>query len=194
MNRFEDGGNSVAEQARGLKEEAKDRASGTVKEQMDTRSTQAGEQMQKVAGAMRQSSNQLREQAGETPAKVNDAVAEKVEQLSTYLTNANANTMLSDLENVARRRPWLVAGAATVALHSAASCLPLHRRPLSPPLTPLKRERSLGQFRAHGRSAACRTEASHRRQRITVRLSSSSSSLTTRRRSCARKSSWPSPR
>ena len=101
MNQFEDGGNSVAEQARGLKEEAKDRASGTVKEQMDTRSTQAGEQMQKVAGAMRQSSDQFREQAGETPAKVNDAVAEKVEQLS-------------DLENVARRRPWLVAGAATV--------------------------------------------------------------------------------
>jgi hypothetical protein len=114
MNQFEDRGNSVAEQARGLKEEAKDRASSTVKEQMDTRSTQAGEQMQKVAGAMRQSSNQFREQAGETPAKVNDAVAEKVEQLSTYLTNAKADTMLSDLENVARRRPWLVAGAATV--------------------------------------------------------------------------------
>ena len=114
MNQFEDGGNSVAEQARGLKEEAKDRASSTVKEQMDTRSTQAGEQMQKVAGAMRQSSNQFREQAGETPAKVNDAVAEKVEQFSAYLTNAKADTMLSDLENVARRRPWLVAGAATV--------------------------------------------------------------------------------
>jgi hypothetical protein len=114
MNQFEDGGNSVAEQARGLTEEAKDRASSTVKQQMDTRSTQAGEQMQKVAEAMRQSSNQLREQAVETPAKVNDAVAEKVEQLSTYLTNANADTMLSDLENVARRRPWLVAGAATV--------------------------------------------------------------------------------
>ena len=45
---------------------------------------------------------------------MNDAVAEKVEQLSTYLTNAKADTMLSDLENVARRRPWLVAGAATV--------------------------------------------------------------------------------
>ena len=114
MNQFEDGGNSVAEQARGLKEEAKDRASSTVKEQMDTRSTQVGEQMQKVAGAMRQSSNQFREQAGETPAKVNDAVAEKVEQLSAYLKNAKADTMLSDLENVARRRPWLVAGAATV--------------------------------------------------------------------------------
>jgi len=115
MNQFENGGNSVAEQARGLKDEAKDRASSTVKEQMDTRSTQAGEQMQKVAGAMRQSSDQFREQAGETPAKVNDAVAEKIEQLSTYLTNAKADTMLSDLENVARRKPWLVAGAATVA-------------------------------------------------------------------------------
>ena len=110
MNQFENGGNSVAEQARGLKDEAKDRASSTVKEQMDTRSTQAGEQMQKVAGAMRQSSDQFREQAGETPAKVNDAVAEKIEQLSTYLTNAKADTMLSDLENVARRRPWLVPG------------------------------------------------------------------------------------
>ena len=115
MNQFENGGNSVAEQARGLKDEAKDRASSTVKEQMDTRSTQAGEQMQKVAWAMRQSSDQFREQAGETPAKVNDAVAEKIEQLSTYLTNAKADTMLSDLDNVARRRPWLVAGAATVA-------------------------------------------------------------------------------
>ena len=69
MNQFEDGGNSVAEQARGLKDEAKDRASSTVKEQMDTRSTQAGEQMQMVAEAMRQSSNQLREQAVETQRK-----------------------------------------------------------------------------------------------------------------------------
>ena len=114
MNQFDDGSSSVAEQAKGLTEQAKSRASSTVKEQMDTRSTQAGEQMQKVAGAMRQSSDQLREQAGETPAKVNDAVAEKVEQLSGYLTNANADKMLSDLENVARRRPWMMAGAATV--------------------------------------------------------------------------------
>lgn len=114
MNQFDDGKGSMAEQAKGLTEQAKSRASGTVKEQLDTRSTQAGEQMQKVAGAMRQSSNQLREQAGENPAKVNDAVAEKVEQLSSYLTNANAEKLLSDLENVARRRPWVVAGAATV--------------------------------------------------------------------------------
>ena len=114
MNQFDDGSSSVAEQAKGFTEQAKSRASSTVKEQMDTRSTQAGEQMQKVAGAMRQSSNQLREQAGENPAKVNDAVAEKVEQLSSYLTNANADKMFSDLENVARRRPWMVAGAATV--------------------------------------------------------------------------------
>jgi ElaB/YqjD/DUF883 family membrane-anchored ribosome-binding protein len=107
MNQFDDGSGSMAEQA-------KSRASSTVKEQLDTRSTQAGEQMQKVAGGMRQSSDQLREQAGETPAKVNDAVAEKVEQLSSYLTNANAEKMLSDFENAARRRPWVVAGAATV--------------------------------------------------------------------------------
>jgi len=114
MNQFDDGSSSVAEQARGLTEQARSRASITVKEQLDTRSTQAGERMQKVAGAMRQSSSQLREQAGENPAKVNDAVAEKVEQLSSYLTNANAEKMLSDLESTARRRPWLVAGAATV--------------------------------------------------------------------------------
>lgn len=114
MNQFDDGSSSVADQARGLTEHARSRASSTVKEQLDTRSTQAGEQMQKVAGAMRQSTNQLREQAGENPAKVNDAVAEKVERLSSYLTNANAEKMLSDFENVARRRPWMVAGAATV--------------------------------------------------------------------------------
>lgn len=114
MNQFDDGNSSVTEQARGLTEQAKSRASSRVKEQLDTRSTQAGEQMQKVAGAMRQSSDQLREQAGENPAKLNDAVAEKVEQLSSYLTNANAEKMFSDFENVARRRPWMVAGAATV--------------------------------------------------------------------------------
>jgi hypothetical protein len=114
MNQFDDGNSSVTEQAKDLTEQARSRASSTVKEQLDTRSTQAGEQMQKVAGAMRQSSNQLREQAGENPAKVNDAVAERVERLSSYLTNANAEKMLSDFENVARRRPWMVAGAATV--------------------------------------------------------------------------------
>lgn len=114
MNQFDDGSSSVTDQARGLTEQAKGRASSTVKEQLDTRSTQAGEQMQKIAGAMRQSSDQLREQAGESPAKVNDAIAEKVEQLSSYLTNANAVKMLSDFENVGRRRPWMVAGAATV--------------------------------------------------------------------------------
>jgi ElaB/YqjD/DUF883 family membrane-anchored ribosome-binding protein len=114
MSQFDDGNNSVTDQARGLTEQARSRASSTVKEQLDTRSTQAGEQMQKVAGAMRQSSDQLREQAGENPAMVNDAVAERVERLSSYLTNANAEKMLSDFENVARRRPWMVAGAATV--------------------------------------------------------------------------------
>ena len=114
MNQFDDGRSSVTAQARGLTEQAKSRASSTVKEQLDTRSTQAGEQMQKIAGAMRQSSDHLREQAGESPAKVNDAIAENVEHLSSYLTNANAEKMLSDFETVARRRPWMVAGGATV--------------------------------------------------------------------------------
>src|SRR5215204_6465683 len=100
MSQFDDGSSSVTEQAGGLTEQAKGRVSSTVREQLDTRSTRAGEQMQKVAGAMRQSSDQLREQAGDSPAKVNDAVAEKVEQLSSYLTNTNAEKMVSDLENV----------------------------------------------------------------------------------------------
>ena len=44
-----------------------------------------------------------------------DAVADRSERLGAYLSTANSDRLLRDLEDFARRQPWLVAGAGALA-------------------------------------------------------------------------------
>jgi hypothetical protein len=85
-----------------------------VREQVDTRSTEAGSQLQATAQAVRRTSEQLRGEGKETPAKVVDAVADRTERLGGYLTSSDADRILRDAEDVARRQPWLVAFGGAV--------------------------------------------------------------------------------
>jgi ElaB/YqjD/DUF883 family membrane-anchored ribosome-binding protein len=98
-------------------EQVRGQVSDRVREQVDTRSTQAGEQLGSVADAMRRTGQSLRDEGSDAPAKVTDAVAERAERMGSYLREADADAILRDVENLARRQPWLfAAGGAALGL------------------------------------------------------------------------------
>jgi hypothetical protein len=110
----------VAGQAQEKAQETAQRAQGVLREQIDERSTKAGEQVSSTAGDLRSVGDELRNQGKETPAKVADEVAERTEQLGSYLSEADADRILSDLEEFGRRQPWVVlAGGLALGLVGA---------------------------------------------------------------------------
>ena len=95
-------------------QEMRGQVSGRVREQVDTRSTQAGEQVTTVADALRRTGDTLRTEGNQAPAKVTDAVAQRADRLGGYLRDSDADAILSDIENMARRQPWLFAAGGLV--------------------------------------------------------------------------------
>jgi hypothetical protein len=107
-----DAAGQVQEKVRETAQDAKAKAGDSVRQQVDTRSTQAGQQARSIADAIRQSSEQLRSQQKGGAAKVLDGSAERTERLGAYLEQSSADDILRDVENFARRQPWLVAAGA----------------------------------------------------------------------------------
>lgn len=110
----------VAGQAQEKAQQAMGQAGGRARELVDQRSTQAGEKVAEQAGDLRSVGEQLRSQGKEAPAKIADQAAQRAERLGSYLTESDADRILSDLEDLGRRQPWAVA-AAGLALGFAAS-------------------------------------------------------------------------
>ena len=104
----------TAQQVQEKAQEVRGQAATRLREQVDSRSTQVGSQMQSTADAMRRTGEQLRNEGQEGPAKVTEAVAQRAERLGNYLTDVDAGRMLQDVEDFARRQPWLVAGGGLV--------------------------------------------------------------------------------
>ena len=114
--KVQEGVEVVQEKAQELKGTAGER----VRQEVDARSTEAGTQLQGTAAAMRRTTEQLRQEGNEGPARAMDFVAERAERLGSYLTGANADQVLRDVEGFARRQPWLVAvGGATAGFFAA---------------------------------------------------------------------------
>jgi ElaB/YqjD/DUF883 family membrane-anchored ribosome-binding protein len=101
-------------------QEAKQQAGSKVREQVDQRSNQAGEQVTTTATDLKSVGEELRKQGKETPAKLADQAAERTEQVGKYLTESDADKILSDVEDFARRQPWAVV-AGGLALGFVAS-------------------------------------------------------------------------
>lgn len=86
-----------------------------VSRQIDERSTQVGEQMGSVASDLRNVGRQLGESDVASPvAGYVDQSAALVERLGTYLQEADTERLIGDLEDVARRQPWMIAAGALV--------------------------------------------------------------------------------
>jgi hypothetical protein len=110
----------VAGQAQEKAQEAAGQARDRVRTQIDQRSTQAGEQVSTHASNLRSVGDSLREQGQDQPAKLADQAAERLEQAGGWLTDNDADRILSDVEDFARKNPWAVM-AGGLALGFAAS-------------------------------------------------------------------------
>lgn len=105
-------------------EEAKTKGSRQLQKQLDDRTTQAGQQARSLAEALRRSSLELA--AGDDTggvSRIASGAADRIERLGGYLEGASGDDMLRDAERVARRRPWLVAGAAALVGLAASRVL-----------------------------------------------------------------------
>lgn len=84
-----------------------------ISNQLDTRSSQIGETISSTAGDLRRIADELR--SSETvPGSADLALrgADAIDNVGSYLQNADGDQLIADLENFARQRPWAVAVAA----------------------------------------------------------------------------------
>jgi ElaB/YqjD/DUF883 family membrane-anchored ribosome-binding protein len=110
----------AAGQAKDKAQEAAGQAKNRLASEVDTRSTQAGEQLRSSADDVRGVAEHLRGQGKDKPAELAEKTAERVQQLGDYLHRADGDGLLRDVEDFARRKPWAVA-AGGLALGFAAS-------------------------------------------------------------------------
>ena len=110
----------VAGQAQEKAREAAGNAQESVRQQIDDRSTQAGERVASTAQDLRSVGEELRKQGKDTPAKLADRAAEQTEKVGSYLKDNGPDKMLEDVEDFGRQRPWAVlAGGAAVGIIAA---------------------------------------------------------------------------
>jgi ElaB/YqjD/DUF883 family membrane-anchored ribosome-binding protein len=112
----------VAGQAQEKAGQAADQARTKVREQVDQRSTQIGEQISSNASDARSVADELRKQGKDGPARMADQAADRVERVGSYLTEADGDRILHDVEDFGRRNPW-AAALGGLAIGFAASRL-----------------------------------------------------------------------
>lgn len=111
----------------GVREAASDaanRSKSFINRQVDERTTQLGQQMRSVGSDLHNVGAHLRDNP--TLGAVADLVdqgAGAVESVGRYLQDADADRLVGDLENVARRQPWALARTAVVVGFGAARFL-----------------------------------------------------------------------
>jgi hypothetical protein len=129
------GGESpVTEQAKEQVQQVADRAHDVagdaqvkIREQLDTRATQVGEQVAATALALRSGADELYRQGNDSAGEAAHRAAAQAERLGSYLQGSDANQLLGDAEEFARRNPWAVvvggvfAGAAAARFLKASS-------------------------------------------------------------------------
>ena len=108
-----------------------------MREQLDQRTTQAGGQVRSFSEALRTSGQQLREQGKSGPAGFAEQAAQRLEGLGGYLEQTDGERMLNDVEDFARRRPWMIAGIGAAVGFAASRFL---------------KASSEGRYQASGRS------------------------------------------
>ncbi len=107
--------NEVSEQARSAQEK--------VREQLDQRSSEAGERVAGSAQDLRSVGEELRKQGKDTPARFADRAADQTERVGSYLRESDADKMLSDVEDFGRRQPLAVLAGGLVLGIAAARFL-----------------------------------------------------------------------
>jgi hypothetical protein len=118
VGEVQDKAQEVAGQAEEKAREAAGKAQESVRQQVDQRSTEAGERVGSTAQDLRSVGEELRKQGKDGPAKLADRAAEQTDRVGSYLKDNGPDKMLEDVEEFGRRRPWavLAGGVAVGAL------------------------------------------------------------------------------
>jgi ElaB/YqjD/DUF883 family membrane-anchored ribosome-binding protein len=111
---IKDKASELAERTQEKTRELQQQAGGRLRDQIASRSTQAGEQVLAVGNAIRQTSSQLRDQGQDAPARITDRAAQGLDSIGTYLVTSDPDRILADAEDFAARNPWAVAAGAAV--------------------------------------------------------------------------------
>ena len=105
----------VAQQAKETAQKATGKARDRARSELDTRTAQAGGQIQSTADDLRAVGEELRKQGKDTPAKLAEQGADKVEQIARYLVDSDGDKILADIEDFGRRQPWaVIAGGVAI--------------------------------------------------------------------------------
>jgi hypothetical protein len=105
----------ATEQAKQTAQQATQQARGRVSDEVDRRSTEAGQQASSVADAFRQSAQQLRQDGKDGVAEPVEQVADRVQSAGSWLERSSGDDILRDVEDFGRRKPLAVlAGGAVV--------------------------------------------------------------------------------
>jgi hypothetical protein len=110
----------AAGQAREKAQEGAQRAREGLRGQLDQRSTQAGQRVATQSEDIRSVAQQLREQGKEGPAKLAEQAADRTQRVGSWLEESDADQIIGEVEDFARRNPWAVA-LGGLALGFAAS-------------------------------------------------------------------------
>jgi ElaB/YqjD/DUF883 family membrane-anchored ribosome-binding protein len=103
---------TAQEKAVELKEQGKSKLGET----LDQRTNEAGVQARKIAQALRRSGEQLSNEGnGQQVAGLVEGAADQIERLGGYLERTSGVELVRDVEDFARRRPWMIAGVGLVA-------------------------------------------------------------------------------
>jgi len=108
----------VQEKAREVRAQARSK----LREQVDQRSTQAGQQAKGAAGDVRSVAEELRRQGKDSPARFAEQAADRVERAGGWLEESDGDRILRDVEDFGRRNPWAIV-AGGLALGFVASRL-----------------------------------------------------------------------
>jgi hypothetical protein len=103
-----DKADELAGQAQDKAQEVAGQAKGRMRDQVDQRSTEAGERVSSTAQDVRSVGEELRKQGKDQPARLADQAADRAERLGGYLKESDADRILRDIEDFGRRQPWAV--------------------------------------------------------------------------------------
>lgn len=112
----------VGTQAKEKAQEAGAQARSRVRDEVDRRSTDAGQQAGSAAQALRDASGKLREEGNEPVAKGLEQVADRIDRAGGWLRDADGDRILRDVEDFGRRNSMAVM-AGGLAIGFAASRL-----------------------------------------------------------------------
>ena len=113
----------VAGQAQEKAGQAADQAQGMVRKQVDQRTSDLGAQATSTSEDLRNIGEKLRDEGQDTPAQLADKAAEQTKRVGRYLADADADTLIADVEDLGRRQPMLVLAGGVVLGIAAARFL-----------------------------------------------------------------------